>query len=82
MCIGAVRGQLVRPRAPLFSYITEIYAFIVLTALVMLKMTYKKCPTHLRNRNGIYHFIRRIPADLRSHYRSDRLCLSLRPKFE
>jgi len=27
-------------------------------------------------------FIRRIPADLRSHYRSDRLCLSLRPKFE
>jgi len=29
-----------------------------------------------------HHFIRRIPADLRTHYRSDRLCLSLRPKFE
>jgi hypothetical protein len=65
-----------------FSYITEIYAFIVLTALVTLKMTYKKCPTHLRNRDGIYHFIRRIPADRQSRYRSDRLGLSLRSKFE
>jgi integrase len=52
----------------------------VLTALVTLKMTYKTRPSHLRNRDGIYHFIRRIPADLRSHYRSDRICLSLRTK--
>ena len=36
--------------------------------------------TVLRNRDGIYHFIRRIPADLQSHYRSDRICLSLRTK--
>ncbi|MGA0973522.1 MAG: DUF6538 domain-containing protein [Candidatus Puniceispirillaceae bacterium] len=43
-------------------------------------MTYKTRPSHLRNRDGIYHFIRRIPADLRSHYRSDRICLSLRTK--
>jgi len=52
----------------------------VLTALVTLKMTYKTRPSHLRNRDGIYHFIRRIPADLQSHYRSDRICLSLRTK--
>jgi integrase len=52
----------------------------VLTALVTLKMTYKTRPSHLRNRDGIYHFIRHIPADLRSHYRSDRICLSLRTK--
>lgn len=52
----------------------------MLTALVTLKMTYKTRPSHLRNRDGIYHFIRRIPADLRSHYRSDRICLSLRTK--
>ena len=50
------------------------------TALVTLKMTYKTRPSHLRNRDGIYHFIRRIPADLQSHYRSDRNCLSLRTK--
>ena len=52
----------------------------MLIALVTLKMTYKTRPSHLRNRDGIYHFIRRIPADLRSHYRSDRICLSLRTK--
>ena len=52
----------------------------MLTALVTLKMTYKKRPLHLRNRDGIYHFIRRIPADLQSHCRSDRICLSLRTK--
>ena len=52
----------------------------MLKALVTLKMTYKTRPSHLSNRDGIYHFIRRIPADLRSHYRSDRICLSLRTK--
>ncbi|MDA8896549.1 hypothetical protein N9I70_00680 [Alphaproteobacteria bacterium] len=64
---------------PLFQDI-EIKAFIVLTALVTLKMTYKISPSYIRNRDGIYHFIRRIPADLQSHYRSDRICLSLRTK--
>ena len=54
----------------------------MLTALVTLKMTYKTRPLHLRNRDGIYHFIRRIPADLQSHYRSDRIYLSLRTKSE
>jgi len=60
----------------------EILAVIVLTALVTLKMTYKKIPYYIRNRYGIYHFIHGIPADLRSHYRSDRICLSLRTKSE
>ncbi|MDA8648726.1 tyrosine-type recombinase/integrase [Alphaproteobacteria bacterium] len=60
----------------------EIKAFIVLTALVTLKMTYKIFPSYIRNRDGIYHFIRRIPVDLQGHYRSDRVCLSLRTKSE
>jgi len=60
----------------------EIKAFIVLTALVTLKMTYKIPPSYIRNRDGIYHFIRRIPVDLQGHYRSDRVCLSLRTKSE
>ena len=54
----------------------------MLTALVTLKMTYKTRPSHLRNRDGIYHFIRRIPVDLQGHYRSDRVCLSFRTKSE
>jgi integrase len=66
---------------PLFQDI-EIKAFIVLTALVTLKMTYKISPSYIRNRDGIYHFIRRIPVDLQGHYRSDRVCLSLRTKSE
>jgi integrase len=66
---------------PLFQDI-EIKAFIVLTALVTLKMAYKISPSYIRNRDGIYHFIRRIPVDLQGHYRSDRVCLSLRTKSE
>ena len=75
-----VGGSIILSSAPFLSQNIEIIAFIVLTALVTLKMTYKTRPSHLRNRDGIYHFIRRIPADLRSHYRSDRICLSLRTK--
>ena len=70
-----------RVHHPLFQDI-EIKAFIVLTALVTLKMTYKISPSYIRNRDGIYHFIRRIPVDLQGHYRSDRVCLSLRTKSE
>jgi len=40
-------------------------------------MTYKPRSSHLRIRRGIYHFNRRIPSDLQSYYRSDRVCLSL-----
>ena len=66
-----------RVHHPLFQNI-EIKAFIVLTALV----TYKIFPSYIRNRDGTYHFIRRIPVDLQGHYRSDRVCLSLRTKSE
>ena len=45
-------------------------------------MTYKTRPSHIRIRYGIYHFVRRIPSDLQSHYLSDRICLSLRTKSE
>ncbi|MDB3896889.1 tyrosine-type recombinase/integrase [Alphaproteobacteria bacterium] len=45
-------------------------------------MTYKIFPSYIRNRDGIYHFIRRIPVNLQGHYRSDRVCLSLRTKSE
>ena len=38
-----------RPRAPFFFYFTEIYAFIMLTALVTRKMTYKISPSHIRH---------------------------------
>ena len=41
-------------------------------------MTYKTRSSHIRIRHGIYHFNRRIPSDLQSYYRSDRVCLSLR----
>jgi integrase len=40
-------------------------------------MTHKIRPAHIRNRHGIYHFNRRIPSDLQSYYRSDRVCISL-----
>ena len=75
------RFESCRVHHPLFQDI-EIKAFIVLTALVTLKMTYKIAPSYIRNRDGIYHFIRRIPVDLQGHYRSDRVCLSLRTKSE
>ncbi|MEC9226230.1 MAG: DUF6538 domain-containing protein [Pseudomonadota bacterium] len=42
-------------------------------------MTYNQSP-HIRVRNGIYHFVRRVPADLQQHYRSDRVSISLRTK--
>ena len=66
-----------RVHHPLFQDI-EIKAFIVLTALV----PYKIFPSYIRNRDGTYHFIRRIPVDLPGHYRSDRVCLSLRTTSE
>ena len=42
-------------------------------------MTYNQSP-HIRVRSGIYHFVRRVPADLQQHYRSDRVSISLRTK--
>ena len=41
------------------------------------QVTYNQFP-HIRFRSGIYHFVRRVPADLQQHYRSDRVSISLR----
>ena len=35
---------------------------------------------HLRD--GVYYFVRRVPADLRAHYRSDRISLTLRTRSQ
>ena len=32
------------------------------------------------NKNGIWYFSRRIPADLRQHYKTDRIAYSLRTR--
>ncbi|MEC8553036.1 MAG: DUF6538 domain-containing protein [Pseudomonadota bacterium] len=42
-------------------------------------MTSNQSP-HIRVRNGIYHLVRRVPADLKQHYRSDRVSISMRTK--
>ena len=61
------------------SHLTDISAFYVLTGQVTYRMTYNQSP-HIRVRSGIYHFVRRVPADLQQHYRSDRVSISLRTK--
>ena len=42
-------------------------------------MTHSQSP-HIRVRFGIYHFVRRVPADVQQYYRSDRVSISLRTK--
>ena len=44
-------------------------------------MTYNNS-SHIRIRFGVYHFVRRVPSDVRQHYRSDRVSISLRTKSE
>ena len=56
----------------IFMYITDMSAFYVLIGQVMYRMTYNQSH-HIRVRSGIYHFVRRVPADLQQHYRSDRV---------
>ena len=51
----------------------------VLTGQVTYRMSYNQSP-HIRARSGIYHFVRRVPADLQKHYRSERVSSSLRSK--
>jgi hypothetical protein len=45
-------------------------------------MTEKGFFSYIRNRDGIHHFIRYILAGLQSHYRYERICLSLWTKSE
>ena len=42
-------------------------------------MTYNQS-SYIRVRFGVYHFVRRVPSDVRQHYRSDRVSISLRTK--
>ena len=60
-------------------YITDMYALIVLTGQVSYRMTYNQS-SYIRVRYGVYHFVRRVPADVKQHYRSDRVSISLRTK--
>ena len=52
-------------------YITDMSAFYVLTGQVTYRMTYNQS-SHIRVRSDVYHFVRRVPAVLQQHYRSDR----------
>ena len=62
-------------------YITDMSAFYVLTGQVTYRMTYNQSP-HIRVRSGIYHFVRRVPADLQQYYRSDRVSITVRTLLE
>ena len=46
----------------------------------MSKLMYKSGQPHLSVRSGVFYFVRRIPTDVRQHYRADRVSLSLRTK--
>jgi hypothetical protein len=48
----------------------------------MSKLMYKIQPPHMHLRDGVYYFVRRVPADLRAHYRSDRISLTLRTRSQ
>ena len=43
-------------------------------------MTYTQS-SHIRVRFGIYHFVRRVPADVKQYNRSDRVSISRRTKL-
>ena len=51
----------------------------MLIGQVTYRMTYNQS-SYIRVRFGIYHFIRRVPADVKQYYRSDRVSISLRTK--
>ena len=46
----------------------------------MSKLMYKSGQPHVSVRSGVFYFVRRIPTDVRHHYRADRVSLSLRTK--
>jgi len=48
----------------------------------MSKLMYKIQQPHVHLRDNIYYFIRRVPADLRAHYRSDWITLALRTRSQ
>ena len=46
----------------------------------MYRVMYKDAYQYVSDRDGIYYYVRRIPADLKQHYSVKRLCFSLRTK--
>jgi len=48
----------------------------------MSTLVYKIQPPYVHLRDGVYYFVRRVPADLRAHYRSDRISLTLRTRSQ
>ena len=46
----------------------------------MYRVMYKDAYQYVADRDGIYYYVRRIPADLKQHYSVKRLCFSLRTK--
>jgi hypothetical protein len=51
----------------------------VLTGQLSYRITYSQS-LNIRFRFGIYHFVRRVPADVKQYYRSDRASISRRTK--
>ena len=41
---------------------------------------YKYTHSHLSVRSGIFYFVRRVPIDVRQHYKTNRISLSLRTR--
>ena len=48
----------------------------------MSKLMYNSQHPHVHLRDNIYYFVRRVPADLRAHYRSERISLTLRTRSQ
>ena len=46
----------------------------------MNKLLNKNTSSYLWFRSGVFYFIRRVPSDVKRHYKADRVCLSLRTK--
>ena len=43
-----------------------------------IKVSYIKQASYIHKRGGVYQYIRRIPCDIRPHYKTDQLYFSLR----
>ena len=52
----------------------------LIEAIGVLTMLKTKDVPYVYSRDGIYYFTRRIPKDLRGHYRCPRIVVSLRTK--
>ena len=46
----------------------------------MYRVMYKDACQYVADRDGVFYYVRRIPADLKQHYLVKRLCFSLRTK--